>query len=116
MTLNPVEGSFRDDPGEVGCGTCRAFVHRSPVSAQGLLGSVSMSISPVISDQALMVGGFGRDMGGVGTAAQEKVMLPKKQAKAFGEFYASVRHNDVLEPKTTVMLQLATAMAVGCVP
>ena len=43
-------------------------------------------------------------------------MLPKDSAKAFGEFYSSVRHNEILEPKTTVMLQLGTAMAVGCVP
>ena len=31
-------------------------------------------------------------------------------------FYDSVRHNDVLDPRTTTMLHLATAMAVGCYP
>jgi hypothetical protein len=43
-------------------------------------------------------------------------MLPKESAKAFGEFYSPVRQNKILEAKTTVMLQLGTAMAVGCVP
>lgn len=43
-------------------------------------------------------------------------MLPERQSKAFGEFYKSARRNDILEPKTTLMLHLATAMAVGCGP
>ncbi len=43
-------------------------------------------------------------------------MLPREQKRAFGAFYRSARQNDVLEPKTTLMLHLATAMAVGCVP
>jgi hypothetical protein len=43
-------------------------------------------------------------------------MLPEKQGKAFGDFYRSARRNDILEPKTTLMLHLATAMAVGCSP
>jgi hypothetical protein len=43
-------------------------------------------------------------------------MLQRKHKEAFGKFYASVRENETLDAKTTVMLQLATAMAVGCVP
>lgn len=43
-------------------------------------------------------------------------MLSPKQAQAYEDFYDSARHNDVLEPKTTLMLHLAAAMAVGCYP
>ena len=43
-------------------------------------------------------------------------MLPEKQKKAWNDFYNSARHNNILEPKTTVMLHLASAMAVGCYP
>ena len=43
-------------------------------------------------------------------------MLPKKQAKAFNEFYKATRFNETLDPKTTLMMHLATAMAVACYP
>lgn len=43
-------------------------------------------------------------------------MLPEQQLKAFGDFYDVTRHNTILEPKTTLLLHLAAAMAVGCVP
>ncbi len=43
-------------------------------------------------------------------------MLPDKQLKAYNEFYDSARYNDILEPKTTLMIHLASAMAVGCYP
>ena len=43
-------------------------------------------------------------------------MLPEKQQNAFGEFYDTVRHNEILEPKTTLLLHLASAMALGCSP
>ena len=43
-------------------------------------------------------------------------MLPKDQAKAYGDFYNSARNNTILEPKTTLMLHLATAMAISCYP
>ena len=42
-------------------------------------------------------------------------MLPDKQDKAFSDFYDSARHNDILEPKTTLMIHIASAMVVGCV-
>ena len=43
-------------------------------------------------------------------------MLPQQQQKAYTDFYDSARHNEVLEPKTTLMVHLAAAMAVGCYP
>ena len=43
-------------------------------------------------------------------------MLPGKQDKAFDAFYDTARYNDVLDPKTTIMIHLATAMSAGCYP
>lgn len=43
-------------------------------------------------------------------------MLPEKQLKAYNDFYDSARSNDILEPKTTLLIHLASAMAVGCYP
>lgn len=43
-------------------------------------------------------------------------MLPEKQQQTFGAFYDSVRHNEILDPKTTLLLHLGAAMAHGCVP
>jgi hypothetical protein len=43
-------------------------------------------------------------------------MLPEKQNKAYAEFYESAAKNDILDPKTTVMIQMAAAMAIGCYP
>ncbi len=43
-------------------------------------------------------------------------MLPKKQQKAYTDFYDSARYNEILEPKTTLMLHLAAAMSAGCYP
>ncbi len=43
-------------------------------------------------------------------------MLPEKQHEAFEAFYESAYHNDILEPKTTLMLHLGAAMAAGCSP
>jgi len=42
-------------------------------------------------------------------------MLPQ-QKKAFGEFYKSAHDNGVLDDKTTLMIHLAAAMALGCYP
>jgi len=39
-----------------------------------------------------------------------------KQDKAFEKFYDSARKNEILESRTTLMLQLASAMALGCYP
>jgi len=43
-------------------------------------------------------------------------MLPKRQRKAYDGFYDAARHNEVLEPKTTLIVHLAAAMALGCYP
>ena len=43
-------------------------------------------------------------------------MLPKTQKNTYTDFYNAARHNEILEPKTTLMLHLAAAMAVGCYP
>ena len=47
---------------------------------------------------------------------EESVMLPGKQDKAFDAFYDTARYNDVLDPNTTIMIHLATAMSAGCYP
>jgi len=43
-------------------------------------------------------------------------MLTGKPKETFEAFYDAVRQNDILPAKTTYLLHLATAMAVGCVP
>jgi hypothetical protein len=43
-------------------------------------------------------------------------MLPTGQLKAFDTFYDSARYNQILEPKATLMLHIAAAMALGCYP
>jgi len=43
-------------------------------------------------------------------------MLTGESKAAFEAFYDAVRHNNVLPAKTTYLLHLATAMAVGCMP
>jgi hypothetical protein len=43
-------------------------------------------------------------------------MLPSDLEKTYKEFYSSARHNKILDPKTTLMIQLASAMAFACYP
>ncbi len=43
-------------------------------------------------------------------------MLPKQQKKTYNDFYNSARYNDILEAKTTLMIHMASAMALGCYP
>lgn len=43
-------------------------------------------------------------------------MTPRKAQSAFDAFYDSARFNDVLDERTTVMLHLASAMALACYP
>jgi hypothetical protein len=47
---------------------------------------------------------------------KERNLLPEKQRKAYTDFYKSARQNEVLEPKTTLMLHMAAAMAFACYP
>lgn len=46
----------------------------------------------------------------------EEIMLPETQEKAYSDFYDSARQNDILEPKTTLMVHMTAAMALGCYP
>lgn len=43
-------------------------------------------------------------------------MLPGNQKTAYSDFYNSARHNEILGEKTTVLVHLAAAMALGCYP
>jgi len=47
---------------------------------------------------------------------KEEMMLPEKQKNAYKAFYDSARHNDIFEEKTTILLHLASAFAIGCYP
>jgi len=43
-------------------------------------------------------------------------MAPNEQIKAFNEFYDTACNNEILDPKTTILIQIATATALGCYP
>ena len=43
-------------------------------------------------------------------------MQPTSSSKHWQAFYDSARYNDVLDERTTVMLHMASAMALGCYP
>lgn len=43
-------------------------------------------------------------------------MKPTVQSENWQKFYDSARHNGVLDERTTLMLHLASAMAVACYP
>jgi hypothetical protein len=43
-------------------------------------------------------------------------MIAKPEQNAFDLFYNSARSNDILEPKVTLMIHIASAMALGCYP
>lgn len=43
-------------------------------------------------------------------------MPTRKFSENWQAFYDSARHNDVLDERTTLMLHLASAMALGCDP
>jgi hypothetical protein len=43
-------------------------------------------------------------------------MLPAKQKKAYASFYNATANNAVLDQKTTIMIQLAASMSIGCYP
>lgn len=43
-------------------------------------------------------------------------MLSENQRRNFNIFYDSARGNEIMEPKVTLMIHLAAAMAVGCYP
>ena len=43
-------------------------------------------------------------------------MLPEKQKEAYMAFYDSAAKNQILDPKVTLMIQLASSFAIGCYP
>ena len=43
-------------------------------------------------------------------------MLQEEQKKAYKAFYDSARHNEFLDEKTTLLIHLSTAFAIGCYP
>jgi hypothetical protein len=43
-------------------------------------------------------------------------MLPKAQLEPWREFYDAARQNKVLDGRTTLLIHLASAMAMGCSP
>ena len=43
-------------------------------------------------------------------------MLPEKQNQAYEAFFESTAHNDLLDQKTTMMIQLAASFIMGCYP
>jgi hypothetical protein len=50
------------------------------------------------------------------TIQEEKAMLPRAQEVAFAKMYRSARENTILDPKTTLLLHYASAMALACYP
>ena len=45
-----------------------------------------------------------------------KPLLPEKQKQTYEEFYESTVKNEILDQKTTLMIQLAASFAIGCYP
>lgn len=43
-------------------------------------------------------------------------MLPEKQKQTYEAFYESTAKNEILDQKTTVMIQLAASFVIGCYP
>jgi AhpD family alkylhydroperoxidase len=43
-------------------------------------------------------------------------MLPEHLKQSFVNFHNTMTSNGILDPKTTVMIQLGAAMALGCYP
>ena len=47
---------------------------------------------------------------------QKGQAMASEQMQRFDQFYESARHSEVLDERTTVMLHLGAAMALGCEP
>ena len=43
-------------------------------------------------------------------------MMPEKLNKALDDFYGLAYNNKVLDPKITLMIHMAAALATGCYP
>jgi hypothetical protein len=51
-----------------------------------------------------------------GTRTEVDTVLSDDQRTAYRSFYESARRNHTLEPRVTLMVHLAAAMALGCSP
>ncbi|MGO9417279.1 MAG: hypothetical protein ACLP51_19335 [Syntrophobacteraceae bacterium] len=47
---------------------------------------------------------------------KEKTMMPKQVNQSFADLRNAVNNNGILDPKTTLMIHMGAAMAVGCYP
>jgi hypothetical protein len=47
---------------------------------------------------------------------RKKTRLPEKQKQAYEDFYKSARGNDILDPRTTLLIHRASAMTFGYSP
>jgi AhpD family alkylhydroperoxidase len=43
-------------------------------------------------------------------------MMPKHLKQSFADYHKTVVNNGIIDPKTTLMIQMGAAMAVGCYP
>jgi hypothetical protein len=43
-------------------------------------------------------------------------MIKGKPLQTYTDFYNSARYNDTLDPKTTVLIHLASSMVLACYP
>jgi AhpD family alkylhydroperoxidase len=43
-------------------------------------------------------------------------MMPKHLKQGFADFHKTVVNNGILDPRTTFMIQMGVAMAIGCYP
>jgi alkylhydroperoxidase/carboxymuconolactone decarboxylase family protein YurZ len=50
------------------------------------------------------------------TKRRENYMINRPQEKAYREFSQLAYSNDTLDPKTTHLVKIATAMSIGCYP
>ena len=58
---------------------------------------------------------FNSTSSNINNSLKENPML-HKQKEAFDAFYKSARHSGVIDNKTSLMIHLASSMAVGCIP
>lgn len=55
-------------------------------------------------------------VGGLQKPFRRLNMLPEKQEKTYTDFFDSASNNEILKRKTTIMIQMASAMAISCYP
>ena len=60
--------------------------------------------------------GKGRSIVSETPEEEDDGMLPREQEVAFARMYRSARENTILDPKTTLLLHYASAMALACYP